>query len=452
MVKIMSMEHEYGLAHKSKIDHQALAWEIYSSANDFVLAENRDNYSLPRKHLKNGSQIYVDLGHIEIALPECSNPKDTVLYDRASSHIIKNIAERKLIKVFKNNLDSRGASFGCHENYFLDAELLRENLKIPYRNQTEDFHSLCISKISPLLIPFLITRPIISGSGYISKNKYLLSQRATTIKEEVSINTTKDRAIINERNEPFSKTGIRLHLISGDSNMSEFTNYLKLGATSLILTMIEHNKNLPEVKIENPVRVLEEINNKDIKSKITGLKMLEKIPCSPLKIQRAYLKNAKEFFTDSKISPPWAEDVLNKWEFVLSSLEEEPFSLNRHIDWVIKKFLITEYIKSNKIKIYDERAKKIDLCYHLFSNNGGFESYSHLLNLEKIITKEETEAAINNPPNDTRAYGRTKILEILVAKKSKRINFSWDTVAYNRERINLPEPYEPYASLILDIY
>ena len=461
MVKIMSMEHEYGLAHKLNKDHRSLAHEIYDSADEFSLVENHNPPFLSRKHLKNGSQIYVDCGHIEIALPECSNPKDVVLYNQAASSILKRVADKKNIFVFKNNLDSEEISFGCHENYSLDIISLKENLKIRNNIKSENFHSSCISKISYSLIPFLITRPIIAGSGYISDNKYLLSQRATTIEIDVSPNTTKYRAIINTKNEPFSKTGIRLHLISGDSNISEYTNYLKIGATSLVLTMIEQGIQFPEISVENPVETLKEINRKKIDSKINGLKIITKKPglgkyfsiseevsSSPLEIQRIYLKKAQEFLSDNKNPLPlWAEKLAKEWEFVLNSLQEDPKLLNRHIDWVIKKFLITEYIKSNKIKIYSEKAKKIDLCYHLISNNGGFDSYSSILNLEKILTEEEIKNAINSPPKDTRAYGRTKILELLLRENAKKISVSWDFVYHLRGNFQLPEPYESYSNL-----
>lgn len=459
MVKIMSMEHEYGLAHKLNKDHKSLAYEIYNSADEFSLVENYNPSFILRKHLKNGSQIYVDCGHIEIALPECSNPRDVVLYDQAAASILKRIANEKNILVFKNNLDSEETSFGCHENYSLDAMSLKENLKIRSNTRSENFHPSCMSKISHSLIPFLITRPIIAGSGYISNNRYLLSQRATAIEIDVSSNTLRDRAIINTKNEPFSKTGIRMHLISGDSNISEYTNYLKIGATSLVLTMIEQGIQFPEIIVENPIKTLKEINHKKIDSKINGLKIItkrpglgkyfsisEEISSSPLEIQGIYLRKAKEFLADNKnLSPPWAEKLANEWEFVLNSLQKDSKSLNKHIDWVIKKFLIIEYIKSNKIKIYSEKAKKIDLCYHLISNKGGFDSYNSALNLEKIVTSEEIKKAINSPPNDTRAYGRTKILELLLKENAKKIGFSWDFVYHSGRNFQLPEPYESYS-------
>ena len=466
------MEHEYGLIHRSNIsnDPMSLACKIYNSVKEFSLVENNSI----RKHLRNGSQIYVDLRHIEIALPECSNPRSVVLYDIAASSILKKIADKKDILVFKNNLDSGGISFGCHENYFLDIRLLKENLKIRNKIETKDFYYSCISKISSFLIPFLITRPIIAGSGYISENKYLLSQRATIIKEDISHGTLENRAIINVRNEPYSKTGIRLHLISGDSNMSEYTNYLKIGTTSLVLTMLENGVQFSEIRVINPVETLREINNKKINSEINGLRIIsekpglgkyftisEEIPSSPLEIQRIYLEKTKEFLASNKNpSLPWAEKLVREWEFVINSLQEDPLSLNRHIDWVIKKFLIIEYIKSKKIKIYDEKAKKIDLCYHLISNNGGFNFYSGLLGLEKIVTEEETKKAISSPPEDTRAYGRTKILEAILAKKTnffrlakkaKKIDFSWNFVSHFGDSFSLPEPYESYSNLIPDI-
>ncbi len=244
--------------------------------------------------------------------------------------------------------------------------------------------------------------------------------------------------------------------------MSEFTNYLKISTTALVLTMIENGITFQEFSVENPIKALNEINSKNINAKIKRLKRISKkayfgnfitLPdtnsCSPLDVQKIYLEKALDFIINNKsLAPEWTEECTNSWNFVLNSLEKNPKELNRHIDWVIKKFLITEYIKSKRKKLNDEEVQKINLCYHLLSNETGFAAYDTLLDLEKIVTKDEIEKAIHSPPNNTRAYGRTKILEDLVKQKTKDIAFTWDSIRHGRNIIPLPEPDSVYSPIV----
>ena len=281
MKRILGLEYEYGL-----LDRETLNFPL---EDKIIAILNEKNYSVfkgTRIHLKNGSQLYSDLGHIEAALPECSNPRDLVIYDEAISRILTELGEKHGLLFFKNNVDSAGNTFGCHENYFISREQIR---KISKTNTDKE----ALIYIARLITPFLITRIIYTGSGSLENGKYLLSQRARAIRTDLSDYTTTDRPIFNLRNEPLSDTGIRVHIIIGDSNMSEFSTYLKLSTTSIILNIIETGFLKEDFNIKDPVKTLKAINENGIKRKI---KLNNSKLLSPIDIQKLYLEKAYDFF------------------------------------------------------------------------------------------------------------------------------------------------------------
>ena len=177
--------------------------------------------------LQNGSRLYLDVGsHPEYATPECDSVRDVVTYEKAGERILEQLvggAEERLreegvdgrIFLFKNNTDSAGNSYGSHENYLTDR---REDL----------------TGYSEVLIPFLVSRQIYAGAGKILQTAngatFCLSQRAEHIWEPVSSATTRSRPIINSRDEPHADAERyrRLHVIVGDSNMSEYLSLIHI--------------------------------------------------------------------------------------------------------------------------------------------------------------------------------------------------------------------------------
>ncbi|HNM96410.1 MAG TPA: proteasome accessory factor PafA2 family protein, partial [Marmoricola sp.] len=214
--------------------------------------------------LRNGARLYLDVGsHPEYATPECDDLTELVTHDKAGERILEGLvvdAERRLreegisgdIYLFKNNTDSAGNSYGCHENYLVE--------------RGGEF-----SSIADVLIPFLVTRQLICGAGKVivgpRGSAYHLSQRAEHIWEGVSSATTRSRPIINTRDEPHADAERyrRLHVIVGDSNMNEVTTLLKVATCHLVLRMIEEGGTIRDLSIENPIRAIREIS-----SDITG--------------------------------------------------------------------------------------------------------------------------------------------------------------------------------------
>lgn len=446
----MSIETEYGLWDGKNRDINTNIFKIFNSKYYSLLSPEYDHIKsagcsypmvLRRNYLFNGTQLYTDMGHIEAALPECSNARDVVLYDEAASLILKKLSIKNGVSIFKNNTDYYGNSFGCHTNFFL--------------NKIMDKYEDSIYYVMGRILPFLVTQQIFTGAGHISNGKYLISQRSGFIESTCSSITISKRAIFNTRMEAHAGNGFRVHLILSDANMSQYSTYLKMGTTSIILDMIEKGFLQDSFKILNPVSDMKRINNCGIKTKIEG----EFHPYSnlnfltPIDIQRYYLESSKIFFSSfPDMLDPISRDIMEKWEFVLSSLDEDYMSLDRHLDWVIKKSIIDKFINYSGKNLYSEGVMKINLNYHLLRRDGIFYSLYKKMGLEEIVSEDEIKNAIYNPPKDTRAFGRTNLIKEL-KKKSHKINFDWSEIVYNlnglRFVVNLDDPYNTYEDLLI---
>lgn len=374
--------------------------------------------------LENGSRVYLDTGcHPEYATPEVSNLRDLIIYDKAGEKILLDLllsAESKLredglagtLSIFKNNTDFAGNSYGCHENYLLD--------------RSTDFFYLVDQ-----FIPFLVTRQIFTGAGKIIPTRwggeYIISQRTEYICHKISGTTTNDRSIINTRDEPHADKDKfrRLHIIVGDTNMSEFTNYLKVGITTMILEMVEERFLSIDFSLRHPVKALKDISH-DLSCK-KKIKLDDGRKFSPLEIQQEYLSWAKRYYA-SKERDPVVDDLLKKWSYVLEKLEDDPWQLNREIDWVIKMNLIESYREKYNLSWNDPRILMMDLQYHDIRPERGL--FYHLENkglVEKMLTEEEIIAAITTPPQDTRAKLRGDFIKF--AKREKiRYDLDWSYI------------------------
>ncbi|RKY04571.1 proteasome accessory factor PafA2 [Candidatus Poribacteria bacterium] len=372
--------------------------------------------------LVNGGRYYVDHAHPEYCTPECANARELVKYDKAGEHILnisRKLAEEFLadgtrIIIHKNNSDRKGHSYGCHENYLMDRSI--------------DFQDIIDG-----LTPFLVTRQIFTGSGKVGYENntdpavYQISQRADFFESEVGLSTMVDRPIINTRDEPHAdeKRFRRLHVIVGDANMSEFTTYLKVGTTAIVLTLIELGVVKDKFKLLNPVKAIKDVS-RDLTCK-RKLKLMDGRELSPIEIQWEYLELAHKHL--QPLTDPIAKDVLRKWEFVLERLEEDPMSLDRYIDWVIKKRLIEAYMERFKLDWSDHRITMIDLQYHDVNPEKGL--YYKLLEngqVERILRPGEEIEAITEPPEDTRAYFRGMCLK----KYPDQIHsVSWNSIVFD---------------------
>jgi proteasome accessory factor A len=322
--------------------------------------------------LANGSRLYLDVGsHPEYATAECDDIPSLIAQDRAGERILEGLlldAEIRLheegiegdIYLFKNNTDSAGNSYGCHENYLVGRQ--------------GDFQ-----KLADTLIPFLISRQITTGAGKVLQTPrgalYCVSQRADHIWEGVSSATTRSRPIINTRDEPHADAELyrRLHVIVGDSNMSETTNMLKVGSTDILLRMCEANVIMRDLTLANPIRAIREISH-DITGQQTVL-LANGRELSALQMQKEYLERALDFAdrTDLRNEPDSIHSrVLDLWERTLNAIESGDYSsVEREIDWVIKMRLLDRYRERHNLSLSDARVAQIDMAYHDISRDRG---------------------------------------------------------------------------------
>jgi len=366
--------------------------------------------------LVNGARLYLDVGsHPEYATAECDSVHQAVVHDKAGERILEELlrsAEDRLkeegikgdIHLFKNNTDSAGNSYGCHENY------------LTTRNDD-------LSHYSEILIPFLVSRQIYAGAGKLLQTsrgpKYVISQRAEHIWEGVSSATTRSRPIINTRDEPHADAEHyrRLHVIVGDSNMSEYVTFLKVGAMAVLLRMVEDSRfNLKDFSLENPIRAIREISHDMTFKKPVKLASGKEI--TALQMQKDYLSSAHKYreqygFPENELL------ALEMWEHVLTQLESEPLKLDRHLDWVIKHNLMTAYMDKHDLDWDNPKIALMDLQYHdIRRTNSLFYKIQDRGMCERMITDDEMFAAIDQPPQNTRAKLRGDFIR--KAKEKKR--------------------------------
>ncbi len=372
--------------------------------------------------LENGARFYLDTGcHPEYATPECASPLDVTIYDKAGERILENLlqyAQGKVreegfngnLAIFKNNTDFVGNSYGCHENYLAE--------------RTSDFYYM-----AEQLIPFLVTRQIFTGAGKVFRTRrgtvFHISQRAQHIRQKISGTTTNERSIINTRDEPHAikEKYRRLHIIVGDSNMSEYTTYLKVGTTAIILEMIEDDFITPNFSLRNPVRAIKDISR--------DLTCREQVPLnngkkySALELQKEYLELAHRYYSTRQKSE-MVTDILEKWEEVLTKLEEDPMQLDRKVDWVTKMNLLKAYGERTKqpSETSGDRMLMLDLQYHdIRRDKGLYYLLERKDKVERVTTNEAIDKAMVDPPQNTRAKMRGELIKLA---KMKRIPYDLD--------------------------
>jgi proteasome accessory factor A len=351
--------------------------------------------------LRNGSRLYLDVGsHPEYATAECDSLQQLVAHDKAGERILEDLlvdAERRLIDegiggdiyLFKNNTDSAGNSYGCHENYLVA--------------RAGEF-----SRIADVLLPFLVTRQLICGAGKVLQTPrgavYCLSQRAEHIWEGVSSATTRSRPIINTRDEPHADAERyrRLHVIVGDSNMSEVTTLLKIGSAALVLDMVEHGVQFRDFTLDNPIRAIREISHD-----LTGRRLVRLAggrEASALDIQREYHAKAVEHVA-SRTNDPVSQRVVELWGKVLDAVEAQDLSkIDREIDWAVKHRLIERYQAKHGLELSSPRIAQLDLAYHDIRRGRGIFDLLQRKDLVHRVTDDgEIEAAKDTPPQTTRA-------------------------------------------------
>lgn len=392
--------------------------------------------------LVNGARFYQDTGcHPEYSTPECDNIFDLVVHDKAGERLLEAClpaAEERLreeglsgsIYIFKNNTDSLGNTYGCHENF-----LMRRDV---------DFW-----KVTEQLIPFFVTRQVYSGAGKVlkvsGKPQYFISQRAQHIHEKTSSSTTSSRSIINTRDEPHADAEKyrRLHIIVGDSNMSEYATYLKVGTAALVLSMIEEGYSVPEMELEDPVKAIREISrDPSLKKKV---KLENGRQMTAIDIQRVYLAKAQEYL-HTHHHDPLLKDVCQKWEYILDGLENNPMGLYREVDWVSKKLVIQSYFDKKGGGWDDPKVFLMDLQYHDVKRTRGlFYLMQNKGMIETIVPDAAIQRAMSTPPQTTRAKVRGDFIRFARAK-NRSYTVDWTYLKLNgywEETILCMDPFSP---------
>jgi len=410
--RIFGLENEYGVTCTLRGQRRLSPDEVARYLFRKVVSWGRSS----NVFLANGARLYLDVGsHPEYATPECDSVYDLVVHDKAGERILEELtvnAEERLreegirgtIHLFKNNTDSAGNSYGCHENYLT--------------SRTDD-----LSHFSEVLIPFLVSRQIYAGAGKVLHTTrgagYCIAQRAEHIWEGVSSATTRSRPIINTRDEPHADAERfrRLHVIVGDSNMSEYTNFLKVGVVALMLRMLEDPAVvLRDMTLENPIRAIREISH-DITCR-RQVRLANGREASAFDIQSEYLNRARRY-ADTHELTTLEKQALDMWEHCMTAIEEDPLQLDREVDWVIKYHLLERYRERHGLDMDDARIALMDLQYHDVNRERGlFYLMADRGLVERICVDADIDHAVANPPETTRARLRGEFIR--KAKERKR--------------------------------
>lgn len=416
--RIVGLENEYGVTCTLRGQRRLSPDEVARYLFRRVVSWGRSS----NVFLENGARLYLDVGsHPEYATPECDSLYELVAHDKAGERVLEGLlhsAEGRLeeegirgqVHLFKNNTDSAGNSYGCHENYLVARQ--------------SDFQ-----QVLDTLIPFLVTRQVFTGAGKVLQTArgavFCLAQRAEHIWEGISSATTRSRPIINTRDEPHADAERyrRLHVIAGDSNMSEYATYAKVGSTLALLQMLEEGVVFRDLTMENPIRALREISH-DLTCR-RRVRLANGRELSGLDIQWEYLERVLRY-SRAHPFPPQVESAVGMWEHLLTGLEKDPLSLRRECDWVAKYHLVEDYRARRHLELGDARVALLDLAYHDVTRE---RSLYYLLErrglVDRVVTDDDVDRALVNPPQTTRARLRG---EFIKAAKARGRDFTVDWV------------------------
>jgi len=418
--RIFGLENEYGvtcrITGEGKLSPDEVARYLFRRVVSWGRSSN--------VFLTNGARLYLDVGsHPEYATPECDNVRELIIHDRAGERILEDLAveaQERIddegiegqIYLFKNNTDSAGNSYGCHENYLI--------------GRSGEF-----STFADIFIPFLISRQIVTGAGKVLPSargsSYCVSQRAEHIWEGLSSATTRSRPIINTRDEPHADAELyrRLHVIVGDSNMSECTNMLKVGSADLVLQMIEAGVAFRDMSLDNSIRAIREIS-----SDTTGthtVKLASGLEVTALDMQEEYFSKAATFVVKEGIDDPNTRLVMDLWGRSLQAIRSQNLQdIGTEIDWVIKKRLMERYMERDSLDWNSPRLAQLDLAYHDINRQRGLFYLLERKGLaRRLLNDSEIEVAKTLPPQSTRAKLRG---DFISAAQEKKRDFTVDWV------------------------
>lgn len=414
--------------------------------------------------LMNGARLYIDAvgSHLEYATAECRDLKDLVANDRAGQRqivrAVKELGFEDAVDVYNNSVDHFGGhTFGCHENYLVraDDDLLSARIQLFY--------------------PFLVTRQIFAGVGRVGGHvlvtngkmpdnpidyiwvsnvygvlpddsvAFQLSQRADHIIKTVASRVRFNRALINPKWEHFySHDGMtRLHLLFGESNQNEFAYALKVGTTSIVLRLLEDDLVPSDWILSSPLRALREVSRDPTFRWL--VEFLERGTVGAIDVQREYLALAEGYRGESE-QTDW---VLDGWASVLDGLEKKPLEMGDRVDWVAKRNIVDQYRESEGLHWGDDALHSIDLEYHnIDPDKSLFHAFQQMGNTQRVVRDLDIVTAMTDPPQNTRARGRAKLVEQVLKRRTPKFYlFDWNGVAIDRHHyLEMPDPFETYEN------
>ncbi len=376
--------------------------------------------------LTNGARYYVDHAHPEVSTPECRTASEAVLFDRAGEEIVRQsmLAAKRVLPdgaelvAYKNNSDGKGNSYGCHENYLLS-------------------RSVPFGEMAALITTHFVTRQIFCGAGKVGSEfegmpnnsvPFQLSQRADFFEEEIGLETTLKRPIVNTRDEPHCDPTKyrRLHVIVGDANMSEVATFLKLGTTAILLSMIEDEQFEDDLVLATPVSAIRQVSHDPtLKQKI----LLDSGKTyTALNLQEILCERAEKYADRFGLESVGEEDgklILSRWREALEGLRQDPSTMSHVIDWVAKKRIVDGIAERYDLRANDPRLKAIDLQYHDMRTE---KCLALRAGLETMTNPEDVLRATTTPPETTRAYFRGMCLQ---KWPTDVVAANWDSVVFD---------------------
>ncbi|MGB2766693.1 MAG: proteasome accessory factor PafA2 family protein [Propionicimonas sp.] len=407
MQRVIGVETEYGLLGRTRTGRMAS-----SEAAQWLFRPVEAHHRSSNAFLANGGRLYLDVGaHPEYATPECRTPREVVLSERAGDDLLVSLAERAseeaaaagtpvTLRLFKNNADSFGNSYGCHENYLVERELEPESA-------------------AALLTSFLVTRPLLCGSGCLRRGAFVISQRADHLHDSYSALTTRARPLVNSRDEPLADPARfrRLHVLAGDSNLSEYSSWLRLASTEAVLSLIERAASEPRGQLRadlerwqlaDPVAALPAVA-RDPRALLTtqsGGRM------TALDVQYAFA----ELVARHAVADP---TVMETWLRVLDALDaDDPDAVADIVEWAAKRRLLAQFRQRHDLAVDDPRLAAVDLAFHDLSSNGLARRLEAGGVLRRLTRPEEVRQAMSRPVSPTRAQLRSRL--IVAAQQATR--------------------------------
>ena len=422
------------------------------SLDDYLFPEYESQ--LVNTVLTNGARYYVDHAHPEISTPECRNALEAVLFDRAGEEIIRSsmqlanegLPEHSEIVIYKNNSDGKGNSYGCHENYLVSRQT-------PF------------TQIAQQITTHFVTRQIFCGAGKVGAEHrglsgkgsnppaFQISQRADFFEEEIGLETTLKRPIVNTRDEPHCDPTKyrRLHVIAGDANMSEVATLLKLGTTSIVLAMIEDDAFPEHLIVKDPVHAIRQVSHDTSLGAcimMTDGRMLTALQVQ-MEILEAAIQYANRYGLES-VDAQVGSDVLVRWAGVLDGLETNPILVANIVDWIAKKRIVDGFAQRHDLQNDDARLKAIDLQYHDMRVD---KCLALRAGLVELCPKADVMTAMVKPPESTRAFFRGTVLQ---RWPNDVIAANWDSVVFDipnqgLKRIPMPEPLRGTRQMVGEV-